>query len=160
MKLPSFILRRLQRFAYRVALSRKPDVVIGDYYLSRWWLIPRNRFFNIYLHHFQKSDDERALHCHPWTNVSCLIEGRYIEHTIAAGGVNHRKVYEAGALKFRTGSYAHRIEMFPGETTWSLFITGPKYREWYFHCKSRLVHWRDFTAPGNVGQIGIGCGDD
>jgi len=34
---------------------RKPDFVIGRAgapYLERWWVIPRNRWFNIYLHHF------------------------------------------------------------------------------------------------------------
>ncbi len=43
---------------------RKPDfTVIGQGteevpYLQRWWVIPRNRWFNIYLHKFQHSDDD------------------------------------------------------------------------------------------------------
>jgi hypothetical protein len=56
--------------------------------MRRWWVIPRNKFFNIYLHHFLHSDDDRALHDHPWWNVSILLRsGSYVEHTIAAGGV-------------------------------------------------------------------------
>ena len=43
----------------------KPKV-IGKNYLSRWHIIPRNRYFNIYLHKFVGSDDDRALHDHPW----------------------------------------------------------------------------------------------
>lgn len=50
-------------------------------YLTRWHLIPRNRWFNLYLHKFVHGDDERALHDHPWPSASLLLEGRYIEHT-------------------------------------------------------------------------------
>jgi len=159
MRLPKFVVSWLQHQAIAVSASRDPDVVIGENYLLRWHVIPRNTFFNIYLHCFLGSDDDRAHHCHPWANLSCLIGGRYIEHTIAAGGTHHQKMYYPGALKFRTGAYAHRIEILPDESCWTFFITGPKYREWYFHCKKRLVHWRDFTNPNDTGQIGAGCGE-
>jgi len=61
---------------------RPPDFVIGPSempYLRRWWIIPRNRFFNIYLHQFLHSDDDRALHDHMYINLSILLRGRYIE---------------------------------------------------------------------------------
>ena len=48
---------------------RAPDFVIGgsdNPYLLRWFLIPRNPVFNVYLHKFMRSDDDRALHTHPW----------------------------------------------------------------------------------------------
>lgn len=64
--------------------GRWPDRVIGenvDPYLLRWHLIPRNSFFNIYLHKFMRSDDNRALHDHPWAwNISLILRGQYIEH--------------------------------------------------------------------------------
>lgn len=50
-------------------------------YLTRWHLIPRNRWFNLYLHKFVHGDDERALHDHPWPSASLILGGRYIEHT-------------------------------------------------------------------------------
>jgi hypothetical protein len=50
-------------------------------YLTRWHLIPRNRWLNLYLHKFVHGDDERALHDHPWASASLILEGRYIEHT-------------------------------------------------------------------------------
>lgn len=62
----------------RISWDRAPDFVIGrtgDPYMERWWLIPRNRFFNIYLHRFWRSDDDRALHDHPWVNLSILLKG-------------------------------------------------------------------------------------
>src|SRR5882757_3663924 len=116
-RLPSFIFNRLWSRMYDIARSRAPDVLIGkedDTYMERWWVIPRNRVFNIYLHHFLRSDDDRALHCHPWMNCSILLQGRYTEHTIAAGGVHHRAEYTAGTIKFRSAKYAHRIELTDG----------------------------------------------
>lgn len=143
----------------KIAESRSPDFIIGKPeapYLKRWWLIPRNRLFNIYLHQFLRSDDDRALHDHPWPNVSILLKGEYTEHTILRGGINVRKIYKGGAVKFRRAIAAHRIELHAGEC-WSLFITGPVIRSWGFHCPAGWRHWRDFTSPQNSGEIGRGC---
>lgn len=141
--------------------KRPPDVIIGtaeNPYLLRWWLIPRNRLLNIYLHRFMRSDDDRALHCHPWANLSVLLEGEYTEHTIAQGGVNHKRVIKAGEWRLRlTGKLAHRIELHNG-SCWTLFITGPKYRQWGFHCPKGWRHWQDFTAENDKhSMIGKGC---
>ena len=46
---------------YPKALGRQPDFVVGkpeDPYLLRWWVIPRNKRFNVYLHKFLRSDDD------------------------------------------------------------------------------------------------------
>ena len=50
-------------------------------YLTRWHMIPRNPWFNIYLHFFVHGDDDRALHDHPWRSWSLLLDGGYREHT-------------------------------------------------------------------------------
>ena len=157
------IIRALAPHTIPISESRAPDVVIGgadNPYMHRWWLIPRNRFFNIYLHHFMRSDDDRALHDHPWWNLSVLLTGRYCEHTIDAGGINIRTFRNAGDFKFRGAGAAHRIELYDG-FCWTLFVTGPRLREWGFHCPKGWVHWRDFTNPGDGGRtIGRGCGED
>lgn len=151
-----------------VADRRAPDFVIGggtDPYLKRWWLIPRNRWCNVYLHHFLRSDDDRALHDHPWWNVSLLLDGGYIEHVPVKGGAVglHR---QSGALVFRKAEAAHRIELMPSGLVprmecpvWTLFVTGPRIREWGFHCPKGWRHWRDFVDPRNSGRTGPGCED-
>lgn len=78
------VLKKLIRFFYR-----EPDFYIGGKeqpYMRRWWLIPRNRFFNIYLHNILRSDDDRALHDHPWRWCSILLRGAYFEITRLAEG--------------------------------------------------------------------------
>ncbi len=139
---------------------RNPDFVIGspDHpYLLRWWIIPRNRWFNIYLHHIRRDDDDRALHDHPWWNVSILLRGAYTE--IRQKG--YRKTHRAGSIVLRRATCAHRLEL-PIRNggirfCWSLFITGPTIREWGFHCPQGWRHWKDFVANDAKGQVGKGC---
>lgn len=57
---------------------RRPDLVIGEDYLLRWHLIPRNNWFNIYLHCFI-GDDDVIMHDHPWRSVSFLLKGQLNE---------------------------------------------------------------------------------
>lgn len=164
MSLLSRLARALVHRLMDVAARRDPDVVIGgqaDPYLMRWWIVPRNRVFNVYLHLFLRSDDDRALHDHPWANMSILLAGRYLEHRIHAGGIHQRTERVAGqrsgwALR-ATGRTAHRIELHQGHC-WTLFVTGPVYRAWGFHCpQAGWVPWQKFTAAADPGQVGKGC---
>lgn len=156
------------------ARNREPDFVIGGAarpYLRRHWLIPRNRFFNVYVHEFLRSDDDRALHDHPWLfNASWLIDGEYIEHTIREGGVAVATRRKAGDWKFRWGPAPHRVELVSealiGVRTdwvftvpcWTIFITGPRVREWGFHCQEQgWIPWKRFTAADDPGAVGKGC---
>lgn len=173
------IIARLATWLIDFASRREPDVIIGgvdDPYLLRWFLIPRNPLFNLYLHQFRRSDDDRALHDHPWFNLSVLLRGGYVEHTIAAGGVHRQVRRRAGQFALRSPWRAHRIEL-PirrivtltpdGRRSWqaipvpcwTLFVTGPRMRAWGFHCRDAgWVHWRRFTDPATNGAtVGKGC---
>lgn len=129
-----------------------PNYVIGNPpYLLRWWLLPRNRWFNIYLHKILRDDDDRALHDHPWSSVSIVLRGSYLEIT-----PHGTRLYEAGSVIFRTATLPHRLEVVDGPV-WTLLITGPRKREWGFHCPRGWVPWKQFVAPHDSGQIGRGC---
>lgn len=151
----------IKAWAQRYKASRNPDFIIGDPdrpYLRRWFVIPRNRVFNIFLHEIIRSDDDRALHDHPWVNLSILIDGEYVEHTISDGGIHHRTRRVAGDIKLRRSIAAHRLEV--DHTCTTLFITGPRIRNWGFHCPDLgWRRWQDFCAIGDKGQIGRGCGE-
>ena len=143
------------------AWRRSPDFIIGtieDPYLLRWWLIPRNRFFNLYVHRFCRSDDDRALHDHPWASVSVILDGGYIEHL----SDNRQMVRREGQITARRASAAHRVQLQDGthapDRVWTLFITGPRIRDWGFHCPRGWRRWQDFvaTTPGG-NEVGRGC---
>lgn len=168
----------------RWARARQPDFVIGGPaapYLRRHWLLPRNRFFNVYVHEFLRSDDDRALHDHPWLfNASWLIDGEYIEWTPADDehlmpDVGVRCQYpvaqrlKSGQVKFRWGPAPHRVELteeLHGDPAipeyvlvpcWTVFITGPVVRDWGFHCATRWVPWKEFVDTRDKGSVGKGC---
>lgn len=140
---------------------RKPDVIIGESdppYMRRWHVIPRNPWFNIYLHHMQRSDDDRALHDHPWWNLSVILKGGYREHMPLPNGQTFYKIRRPGQLVFRRPEAAHRIELIDGEPSWSLFITGPRVRQWGFWCSWGWRHWKEFTgSEGGRFKVGRGC---
>lgn len=131
---------------------RKPDLTIGseeDPYLYRWWVIPRNPVFNIYLHQFKRSDHD-VLHDHPWWfNVSILLRGTYTERTLKGD-----KPLTAPAARLRVGPAPHSVQLTHGGV-WTLFITGPKYRVWGFLCPKGWVPYFQFKsyAPSKSGQV-------
>ena len=146
----------LKRLAKYIMASRPPDFVIGPHrnppYIRRWWVIPRNKFFNIYLHEVQQNDDDRALHDHPWVNMSYILEGGYNE-------VTPKGTFPLleGQVRFRRPTALHRLELLDGVRTVSLFITGPKVREWGFATPSGWIHWEDFVSReegGNGKELG------
>lgn len=159
MKLPGFCIAWLYDRLLPIAANRDPDIYIGgkqNTYLRRWYVIPRNRWFNIYLHQFLRSDDDRALHDHPWINLSILLDGEYTEVLPTIGGTTTSRVLTAGNLALRGPSAAHRVLLHAGNC-WTLFITGPRVREWGFWCPAGWRHWQDFTAGTNGETIGKGC---
>lgn len=130
--------------------KRNPDQIVGTHYLHRWYLIPHNRLCNIYLHRYIGSDDDRALHDHPWFSLSFLLEGRLKEFT-----PNGTRIIRRFFPVFRSARFAHRLELLEGPAL-TLFITGPKLRSWGFLCPNGWTHWRQFTdESGN--QVGAGC---
>lgn len=147
---------------------RPPDVVIGGSdspYLRRWWIIPRNRVFNIYLHSFLRSDDDRAPHDHPWVNLSILLTGSYLEHS-PGGWMKLRKPWRPWApwrLVFRRPTAVHRVELRRSTDgrempVWTLFLTGPNVRPWGFLCPQGWRHSQEFTNPADGGEtVGRGC---
>lgn len=158
--LSRWVARRLRRsLVDGIAARRPPDFVIGDRadpYMLRWWILPRNRWFNAYLHHFLKDDDDRALHDHPFWSLSLTLDGDLME-IYRKRGTDRLRTVETGDLILRSGRFAHR--MIVPRPSWTLFITGPRYREWGFLCKSGWKPWQEFVAANSPGERGRGCGE-
>lgn len=64
-------------------VNKIPKAVIynceNNKYLTRWYLFRRERFA-FFLHLFHRSDEDRALHDHPWTFISFILWRGYWEH--------------------------------------------------------------------------------
>lgn len=142
-----------------VLLSGRPHQIIGGDehpYLRRWYVIPRNPLLNVYVHQFLRSDDDRALHDHPWWFVSLMLRGKYDE--ITESGMKRRR---AGSIAYRPAEWRHRVHLLSTlvetgrddrrphgplirgwRTTetpcWTLIVTGRRRRMWGFWCKTKL----------------------
>jgi len=144
--------------------DRQPDEFIGGQerpLIERWHIFRKSRLKfleNVYLHRICRSDDDRALHDHPWWNISIVLSGGYYEvmPDIALGYADgwwrgtHQKWRGPGSIVFRSSEAMHRIEMpeHPPTETWTLFITGRKSKEWGFFCPKGFVHWTLFGEKG------------
>jgi hypothetical protein len=165
---------QMRAWATGIMDHNPPDFVIGpaeNPYMERWWIIPRNEACNVYLHRILRSDDDRALHDHPWANTSYLIDGEYDEIL----PLKHGSGYEMDALDYqpdncvtrrrkagdvvqRQATDAHRLVLPEGgKPVISLFMTGPKVREWGFWCAKGWVPWQEFTGGAHGEIVGRGC---
>lgn len=119
-------------WARRLA-SGKPHQVIGERspYMLRWWLIPRNRHVKVYVHKFVRSDDDRAMHDHPWGFVSLVLRGAYLEQR--PGGTRLR---QRGSVAYRPATTRHIVHLINELPCWTLVVGGPKVRDWGFWCET------------------------
>ncbi|MFI5404990.1 MAG: hypothetical protein ACHQ1D_00605 [Nitrososphaerales archaeon] len=146
-------------------MNREPDLVVvggnSQPYLKRWYIIPKNNYFNIYYHEFCANDEDRALHDHPWYSLSFILTGGYYELTYGPDKTFQRKWYKPGSLVFRWPKYTHRIELGKKDNELilakTLFITGPVLRNWGFYCPKGWVSWKEFGPRRGAGEPGKGC---
>lgn len=134
----------------------KPHKRIGTF-LLRWHLIPKNRYFNIYLHKWIGSDMHRACHDHPWPSVAILLNRAHLyeitDDPEVAGWKSAARVKRFRPI-FRSATHAHRMVL-SGGPAWTLFITGRKVREWGYHCPKGWQH--HLTISTEDGRIIGGC---
>jgi hypothetical protein len=134
----------------------------SDPYLRRWFVTPRGDGPACYLHQFLRDDDDRALHDHPWASCGIILAGGYVEQ-LPTGTVER----QVGDVIVREPEHRHRVILHRDAEghpipAWTLFLVGPRAREWGFWCpghggRERFVHWRDFTAGENGELVGKGC---
>lgn len=159
---PPFAPHALGNLVMQAATQREPDFVVGGAerpYLRRWFLTPRDDGPGVYLHHFLRSDDDRALHDHPYESTSIILTGQYIEHLADGRGY----LRQAGWTGSRSATEAHRVELLQDEAgnplpVWTLFLHGPRVRDWGFHCPQGWVPWQQFVDARDHGAVGRGCG--
>lgn len=106
---------------------------IGQQYLHRWHLVPENPFANVLLHHFIGPDKSDWLHDHPWPFMSILLKGRMCEEVYVCVGIKQLEQIKKFKPRFYGALHRHRIEMTPGDTAWTIVITGPTVRLWAFY---------------------------
>lgn len=156
MRMPEFLCNWLFRRALSVMKSRPADFLIGEEdepYLRRWHVLPRNRWFNVYVHCIHRDDPDRGLHDHPYANVSLVLAGVYRE-TLEIDYVGDPYVSidrEAGDIVCRLPSTPHRLTLKSSRAV-TIFVTGPRVREWGFWTPEGWKPWHECVDPQNPGM--------
>ena len=129
------------------------DRIDNEPYLERYYLFLKDRAnfpFNIFLHKFLKSDID-DLHDHPWPYATLILKGGYWEWLPQFNSLGE-KVGEIavwrkpGSFRWCGANSYHRIELDPNVTCWTLFMPGPKQRDWGFLVKNKWVQWEQYLA--------------
>ena len=127
------------------------DRVENEPYLERYYLFlqERNRFpFNVFLHKFLKSDPD-DVHDHPWPYATLILKGGYWEwipqFNSAGQKIGEVSIWRGpGHFRISRANSYHRIELDPSVTAWTLFMPGPKQRDWGFLVRNKWVQWEEY----------------
>jgi hypothetical protein len=104
-------------------------------YLKRWYLF-RSKSIGVFLHRFYRSDEDRALHDHPWAFITFIIWRGYIEHT--PKGVSRKW---PGMICYRPATWRHRVELVYDKPAWTLVVRFKEHRMWGFWEKTGFIAW-------------------
>ena len=130
----------------RIVMDRQ----CNEPYLERYYLFlkDRKRFpFNVFLHKFLKGDPD-DVHDHPWPYATLILKGGYYEWVPQfVNGIKigeHRMWRGPGHFRICKSTNFHRIELKEGVECWTLFMPGPKQRDWGFLVKNKWVQWEQY----------------
>jgi hypothetical protein len=99
-------------------------------YLRRWAI--NFGWFSIRVHHWLSGDDPRAFHDHPWSFVTLVLKGSYLD--ISESGTD---VLVPGTVRFRPAAHRHTVKLVPGQHCWTIMLTGPVVRKWGFYVRGQ-----------------------
>jgi hypothetical protein len=131
----------------RIVMDRQSD----EPYLERYYLFlkDRDRFpFNVFLHKFLKGDPD-DVHDHPWPYATLILKGGYYEW-LPQFDSKGNKIAEMcvwrgpGSFRICSANSYHRIELDPNVTAWTLFMPGPKKRDWGFLVNNKWIQHEQY----------------
>ena len=96
----------------------------------------------IYLHHILRSDEDRALHDHPFPFVSLILWSGYTEVTHSG-----ERRYGVGSILRRHAEFSHRLVL--DRPAWTLVFRGARVRVWGFHTPAGWMPWNEYIASAD-----------
>lgn len=157
--------RWIDRFIRRVRDDPRTRMIpigpVADPIMYRYYVIRRNRWFNIYLHCICRSDIGE-LHDHRMTSISVILQGRYFEQRfvtqpVAGQPLPPTDIVPVERLRpvIRCAETPHRllIEDEKGPV-WSLFIGFRHFRNWGFWSERHGVsYWLPHEMAGESSDL-------
>lgn len=133
-----------------------------ELYLTRWRIL-ETPWFGLFIHRFDGPDSRPVLHDHPWSFVSLLVRGGYVEHRLGYGKISSaptpRQVIRRHVrfVNVMRRDDAHFIESLDRTPTWSVLVVGKRRRTWGFlrpipGSTRGAWSWTPFNTDGNAAE--------
>jgi len=152
MDIEKFIIKFVDFFDFEKNIIERED---GTPYLTRYYIFRKNKWWqpSIYIHCIHESDADLELHCHPWAkSVSFILSGSYLEerreeidHPLIPSYAINKKIFSPGNINYIRSDDYHRLDLLT-KKVWTLFISGPKTKDWYFWDRdtNEYTQWEEF----------------
>lgn len=98
-------------------------------YLTRWRVL-RTPLFGIYVHRMSGPDPRPTLHDHPWSFLSVILRGGYVERRLDPMTMTVNELHTIRRGNRVAAKDAHSIRHLLRTPTWTLCLVGPERREW------------------------------
>lgn len=113
------------------------------------YILFRCAAWGVYVHHLLRSDEERALHDHPWPFVSIVLRGGYAEiHDQTLDKRPVRVWHKPGSVLVRPAEWRHRFKVY--RPAWTLVLVGRRVRRWGFHLPTGWCWWRRYDPARGI----------
>lgn len=114
--------------------------------LRRWVLVTPLGTFRV---HHLCAPDVAHYHDHPWSFLSVVVRGWYVEEfpdgdTIRRG---------PGSLAWRSSRVLHRVAAVSEGGAWTLVFTSPRRKSWGFLRGGSWAPWRDVVCPEEAARV-------
>lgn len=152
----------------------------GTCYMRRFWLMPKFMLAEVWcddgisffyelkpwarrlpalrLHQICTPDYDPHMHDHPWSFVSLVLRGGYMERRPVSVepsfiSTDEREDYfpthrRSGSIALRRSTDRHLISYVESDT-WTLVALGPKRHWWGFFTATGKVHWKAYPSVHN-----------
>lgn len=141
------MLERLWLWLQRV-LGRS-DIYAGSSLYMRRWLVGPKWGPGLRLHHIARGDATPEMHDHPFSFLSFVLWGGYVEHRPD----RQPRTVRPWSFVFHRAEDLHRLEL--DRTAWTFVIRGPIRRTWGFMTAEGWVPWREFVQARDA-ELGAG----
>ncbi len=142
------IIRKL--FLIREIVSKK-----GEVHFQRYRIL-QTSLFSIYIHHILKSDEDKHPHNHPFSFLSIILKGGYVERLWNLKNNKYEMDYTAslaGSYIYRNTKQFHHITLV--DPTWTLVFVGKRTNDkWgYLLNNQSILDNESYRILKNTGKL-------
>lgn len=124
----------------------------GDVYLSRLMLV-RTPWFGVYFHIIRRPDWSRCQHDHPWSFVTLILRGGYVEEV---GGETFTR--RPGYIGYRPRAFEHSITQLRNGPAYTLVLRGRNHEAWGFRTPEGKLPWERYMKLPEALRV-LWCGE-